>query len=157
MYAVGTLVLFRAEFSKLSLDSELNDLSHWIRTKKLKHLAIANPKTAPYGIKAQQALQRVGIWVLAKPLLVQGDNAAQTAQFALSSADAALMPYSLALRPIFAKRGAYVSVSKHLYEPLSHRMVLLKGGGDVALEFYQFLQSPRARLIFESHGFGVPD
>ena len=157
IYAMGTLALFRADFSKLPLDSELENLVHWIRTKKLKHLAIANPETAPYGTIAQQALQRVGVWELAKPLLVQGDNAAQTAQFGLSSADAGIIPYALALRPTFAKRGAYVAIAKHLYNPLHHRMVLLSGGGVAALAFYQFLQTQHARLILGTHGFGIPE
>jgi len=157
IYAIGTLVLFRANFSKLPLDSRLDNLIHWIRTKQLKHLAIANPETAPYGVIAKHALQKVGVWELSKPLLVLGDNAAQTAQFGLSSADAALIPYALALRPTFANRGSYIPISKHLYNPLYHQMVLLKGRGDAAVAFYQFLQGPIARDILESHGFGVPD
>lgn len=157
VYALGSLALFRAHHSKLPLDPRLEGLLRWVHNKKLKRLAIANPETAPYGDLAKQVLNRVGIWDLVDPYLVKGDNAAQTAQFALSSADAGLIPYSIALIPTFAKRGEYVLVEKDYYKPLQHKMVLLKHSGDVAKAFHQFLKGQRARLILASHGFGLPD
>ena len=43
-----------------------------------KHIAVANPKTAPYGAAAHQAIEKLGLADTLKPLIVQGENIAQT-------------------------------------------------------------------------------
>ena len=119
----------------------------------IRRFAIANPKIAPYGQIAREALHSAGVWAVVADKLVVGQNAMQTAQFAASgSVDAALIPYSLALDPRFAVRGRSILVSEELYHPLDQGMVLIRGAGKQARAFFTFLQSDYAKSRFEESG-----
>ncbi|OGI40726.1 MAG: molybdate ABC transporter substrate-binding protein, partial [Candidatus Muproteobacteria bacterium RBG_16_64_10] len=75
-YARGRLVLWSAtrDARRLTL-KELADPA-------IRRIAIANPKLAPYGARAQQALERAGVWDQLRGKLVFGENVSQAAQFA---------------------------------------------------------------------------
>lgn len=121
-------------------------------------IAIANPEHAPYGVAARQALQHAGLWQAAQPLLVQGENVAQAAQFALSGdTRGGLVAYSLALSPELEARSDYVLIPEAWHAPLYQRMVLLPGAGETARAFYDFLQSESAREILAEFGYAVPE
>jgi molybdate transport system substrate-binding protein len=61
-------------------------------------VAIANPKLAPYGDAAQQALQNLSLWHQFLPHRVMGKNVLQTLQFyTTGSVKGAFVAYSLAL------------------------------------------------------------
>lgn len=154
-YGIGRLVLYIPEGSNILTSADLSTLDSALKSEQLKRLAIANPEYAPYGLIAKQALKNAGIWESVKPYLVTGKSASQTAQFALSRAvDAALIPYSLALRPELDSKGQYLLLNDTLYTPLEQTMVLIKGAGNAAKEFYDFILSEKARTIIQTHGFG---
>ena len=156
LYAVGRIALFIPNGSPLHADRDLRDLAAAARDGRLKHLAIANPAHAPYGRAAREALQHLGIWDALSDKLALGENAAQAAQFATSgSAQAAIMPLSLARAPDLATRGAFVTVPESWHAPLRQRMVLIKGAGATARQFYAFMQAPAARAILGRHGFAT--
>ncbi len=61
-------------------------------------VAIANPKLAPYGDAAQQALQNLSLWQQFLPHRVMGKNVLQTLQFyTTGSVKGSFVAYSLAL------------------------------------------------------------
>lgn len=155
IYGTGRLVLFVPEGSDVLLGSDLSTLVRAIQTGQLKRLAIANPKHAPYGFIAKQALENAHIWQTVMPYLVFGKSASQAAQFALSGAvDAALIPYSLALIPEVGSRGRFIIVSNALYTPLAQPMVLMKGAGNATRKFRDFILGDEALLIFQHYGLG---
>jgi molybdate transport system substrate-binding protein len=120
----------------------------------VKHFAIANPQHAPYGRAARQALERLALWEMARPKLVLGENIAQATQFVTSgAAQAGITALSLALAPEVARLSRHLVLPAHLHEPLRQRMVLLKGARPGARDFYDFLQGPAARRVFERYGF----
>ncbi|MBI2310927.1 MAG: molybdate ABC transporter substrate-binding protein [Betaproteobacteria bacterium] len=156
-YAVGRVVLFVPARSPVKADVELRDLKASIADGRLRRLAIANPEHAPYGRAAREVLMRAGIWEQVKGRLALGENASQAAQFATTgAAQAGIVPYSLALAPAMADRGSYVLLNQEWHGPLRQRMVLVKGAGDTARLFYDYLQQPEARKIFERYGFALP-
>jgi molybdate transport system substrate-binding protein len=158
LYAIGRIVLFAPHGSPLKPDPELKDLAAAITDGRVRKFAIANPEHAPYGRAAQQALTRDGLWDRVRPTLVIGENVAQAAQFAASgSAQGGIFAYSLALSPAVSKLGTFTLLPMELHEPLRQRMVLLKDAGDNAKAFYRFLQTPRARAVFQQYGFVLPD
>ena len=143
--------------SPLKVDGGLGDLKAALADGRLKKFAIANPEHAPYGRAAREALQAAGLWEKARDRLVLGENASQAAQFVASgSAQAGIIPLSLALAPAVQGRGTHAVIPERLHRPLRQRMVLLQGAGDTAKAFYQFLQTPGARAIFENYGFVMP-
>ncbi len=157
VYAVGYLSLYVPSGSLLDASADLISMGRTLDRDRMIRFAIANPDHAPYGRMAKQALQRAELWQRIQARLVTGENAAQTAQFAITgSIDAALIPRSLAVLPALARYGISTDVPESLAPPLRQRMLLINGGGDAAREFFNFLRSEAARAILARHGFGAP-
>lgn len=157
LYAVGRIVVFALRGSPVKPDPGLQDLGAALKDGRLKRLAIANPEHAPYGRAAREALRKAGLWDLAQRRLVMGENAAQAAQFATSgSAEAGVLPYSLALAPAISERGSHALIPQQWHSPLRQRMVLMKGAGETAQMLYAYLQQPAAREVFKRYGFVLP-
>jgi molybdate transport system substrate-binding protein len=154
LYAVGRIAAVVQAGSAVQLDASLNGLREaW---PQVQHFAIANPQHAPYGRAARQALERLGLWEMARPKLVLGENIAQATQFVTSgAAQAGITALSLALAPEVRTLARHVVLPASLHEPLRQRMVLLKGARPGAEDFYNFLQGAPARRIFERYGFAA--
>ena len=157
VYATGQLCFFAGKQSGLRLSADLVSLKEAFGKEGFKYFAIANPETAPYGAIAMKALQKAGVFEVLKGSLVFGDNAAQTAQFALSgSVDAALLPCSMTQMPALKAQGQALPVAATLYDPLRQSMLLLKGAGESAASFFQFMQTPEVKNILLEHGYLAP-
>ena len=119
-------------------------------------IAIASPEHAPYGVAAQEVLQKAGLWETSEPLRVQGENVSQAMQFALSDeARGGLVAYSLAVAPALSGRSETVLIPETWHTPLRQRMVLTPQAGEVAHVFYEWLQQADAKAIFETYGFST--
>jgi molybdate transport system substrate-binding protein len=154
LYALGRIAALVPAGSAVSLDDSLGGLrAAW---PSIKHFAIANPEHAPYGRAARQALERLGLWELARSRLVLGENIAQATQFVTSgAAQAGIGALSLALAPEVARLARHIVLPAHLHEPLRQRMVLLKSAGAAAGDFYEFLQGAAARQVLQRYGFSA--
>lgn len=158
LYAMGRIVLIAPKTSRLQLDVDLNGLKTMLAQKKLNKFAIANPEHAPYGKRAEEALRKLGLWSSIQSHLVMGENVSQAAQFATSgSADGGIVALSLVKTPQVESRVNYVLLPETLHAPLLQRMVLTKNAGEVAKDFYQYLQQPAARKVFIKYGFELPE
>jgi|SRR6266566_5220866 len=151
-YAVGQLVLWSPDATLIDARGDV------LRTGNFTHLAIANPKTAPYGAAAEQTLRKLGVmtWTRLTPRLVYGENIAQTFQFVTSGNAAAgfvALSQLKALPP--SQRGSQWLVPQELYEPLRQDAVLLKRAADkpAARAFLDYLRGPTARSIIEGFGY----
>jgi molybdate transport system substrate-binding protein len=154
LYALGRIAALVPASSTVPLDAGLSGLRQsWAQ---VKHFAIANPQHAPYGRAARQALERLGLWEMARAKLVLGENIAQATQFVTSgAAQAGITALSLALSPEVGRLARHIVLPAQLHEPLRQRMVLLKGARPGADDFYSFLQGSAARQIFERFGFAA--
>ncbi|MCD6079812.1 MAG: molybdenum transporter, periplasmic molybdate-binding protein, partial [Ramlibacter sp.] len=154
LYALGRIAALVPAGSTVPLDARLSGLREsWAQ---VKHFAIANPQHAPYGRAARQALERLGLWEMARAKLVLGENIAQATQFVTSgAAQAGITALSLALAPEVGRLARHLVLPAHLHEPLRQRMVLLNGARPGAENFYSFLQGPAARQVFERFGFAA--
>lgn len=157
LYAIGRLAIAAPNYSPLKLDPELEGLKALLDTGKLQRFAIANPDHAPYGERAREVLQALGLWDRLQPKLIYGENASQAAQFTVSgSTQGGLVALSLAIAPQFQALGHYQVIPEELHTPLNQRMILTKKAGETAKVFYAYLQSESARTIFSNFGFGLP-
>lgn len=152
-YGVGRIVLWSQsrDVSRLTL-SELADPG-------IRKIAIANPLHAPYGKRAEEALEAARVWDIVKPKLVYGENVAQAAQYVQSgNAQVGIIALSLALSPEFAKQGNYVLISDKLHQPLRQGFIITKRASDnsLAREFARFMVSKESRGIMIRFGFGLP-
>ncbi len=157
IYALGRLALVLPPTSPLEPDGTLADLAAALADGRLRRLAIANPEHAPYGERAREALETVGLWERIRPHLVYGENVAQALTFALSGGtQGGLVAHSLALAPPVAHRVRTALVPQTLHSPLRQRMALTNGAGDAARSFYAHLASPEARAVLVRYGFSLP-
>ena len=158
LYAIGRIVIMTPHGSTLEPDAELDGLAEMLAEGAITRFAIANPEHAPYGMRAREALITRGIWEDIQPVLVQGENVSQAAQFALSgNAEGGIIAYSLALAPQIEPQGSYELIPQDWHAPLRQRMVLLKDAGEVAQAFYAYMMEPPAREIMERYGFVLPE
>lgn len=148
-YAVGQLVLWSPD------DSLIDPQGAVLKEMTLERLAIANPKTAPYGAAAVEALKALKLWDHYEPTTVKGDSISQTYQMAFSGA----VPAALVARAQIAldDRGSSWTLPGDLYSPIRQQAVLLSQGADnsAAQAWIDYLQGDAARAIIERYGYGI--
>jgi molybdate transport system substrate-binding protein len=154
-YAIGRIVLWapkgKLDASKMSLDN--------LRNPAIKRIAIANPKHAPYGKRAEEALKASGLWPQLESKLIYGENVSQTAQFVQTgNAEVGIIALSLALSSELDKNGNYYLIPDNLHGPLEQGFVLTKRAEQnlLAQKFANFMASPEARHIMVKYGFILP-
>jgi len=152
-YALGRIVLWSA-----SLDATRMTLAS-LADPKITRIAIANPKHAPYGKRAEEALRASGLWAQVEPKLVYGDNVAHTAQFVLTgNAQIGLIALSLAINPELAGKGGYWLIPGELHEPLEQGYVITRraAGSALARRFAEFMGGKPSRAVMTRYGFVLP-
>ncbi|MEO6320421.1 MAG: molybdate ABC transporter substrate-binding protein [Polaromonas sp.] len=153
-YAFGRIVLWSAsqDASKMTLAS--------LTDPKIARVAIANPKHAPYGKRAEEALRASGLWEKVEPKLVYGENIAHTAQFVQTgNAQVGIIALALAVSPELANKGAYWLIPDKLHEPLEQGYIITKRaeGNALAQRFAAYMGSNTARAVMSRYGFVLPN
>ena len=146
-YAVGNLVLW--SLGEVHGEQSLAKLSEG-------KLAIANPKTAPYGRAAQQTLEQLGHWNKLQPNLVRGENIAQTLQFvATENAKLGFVAKSQLTDPRFKLKGNSWEVPADMHEPILQQAILLNSGIDnsCAKQFLKYMNGSAAKNIIRNYGY----
>lgn len=116
-----------------------------------QRLAIANPKLAPYGLAAKQALQSMHLWE--QFIYVQGANISQTYQFIDSgNIKAGFVAYSLLLQN---NETAYYLLPKESYSPILQQGVLLSRGANnkAVIKFIDYLKSTPVQALIREKGY----
>jgi molybdate transport system substrate-binding protein len=150
LYAVGRITLWTRPDSPLKIET-LQDLQQ----PQIKHIAIANPDHAPYGIAAREAMQSAGLWDALQPKLVLGENALATLQYAQrGDVDVAIVPLSLSTQ----SQGHWVLIPAAMHKPIVQALAVVKGSKHEAeaRAFAQFINGPQGRPIMRKYGFILP-
>ena len=148
-YAIGALVLWSLESDRVRGEESL------VKMVKGK-LAMANPRTAPYGRAAKQVMERLGLWKKLQPILVQGENIAQTLQFvATGNATFGFVAKSQIKDPRFKFKGSSWDIPADQHEPILQQAILLKRGitNASAKQFLEYLQGDVSKKIIQSYGY----
>jgi molybdate transport system substrate-binding protein len=154
-YGTGRLALIVPKNSALPLGQGLAAV---VRAMKPgDKFAIANPALAPYGVAAEEALQRAGVGPLPAENKVLGDNIGQATQFvATGAAQAGITALALTFAPEISGNLQVLPLPTDLHVPLHQSMALLKGSGVAAADWHKFLLSPAAQAVFVRHGYALP-
>lgn len=147
-YAIGQLVAWHPHLQHGSFKGTMLSLEH------ITHIAIANPKIAPYGQAAQQWLESHQQWTaLVKGKIVRGENVAQALQFVEAGhAQIGLVAYS---DVIALGRTDYSLLDPSGYAAITQQAVQLNSAQHT-LEFVDYLRSSRAKQIIAQHGYRLP-
>ena len=148
-YAVGQIVLFSADPALVDAQGTV------LKTGTFEKIAIANPKTAPYGAASIEAMKALGVYDRLEPRIVKGDSISQTLQF-VTTRNAALGFVALS-QVIADDTGSKWVVPTDLYTPIRQDAVLLTRGADnaAAKAFLAFLKSETALAIIAKYGYGA--
>ncbi len=150
-YAIGQLVVWSRR-DAAHHPATVQDLASPIYAK----IAFANPKTAPYGLAAQQAFAKTGETAAVAPRLVQAENIGQALQFAQSgNADVCLTALSLVIED---KSDPYFIVPDSLHDPITQSLglVLTTTKTTQALQFIDYLTGPDSAKIWKRYGYSLP-
>ncbi len=152
-YAAGRLALWSKDNGLVKKDG------YTVLTEApFSHLAIANPKTAPYGQAAVQVMMRLKVWDRLSSRIVQGENIGQALQFVASgNAELGFVALSQVLDPRLQGVGSFWKVPLTLHDALKQDGVLLVAGqsNPAALAFMRFMQGPHARAVIRQFGYGT--
>ncbi|WP_321777464.1 molybdate ABC transporter substrate-binding protein [Sulfurimonas sp.] len=152
VYALGSLALF--SHKKMDLSAGI----YALKRANISKIALANPKTAPYGIAAKEALTNAKIYKNLKSKFVYGESISQTVSYAVSATDAGIIAmsslYSKNMKH-YKRKENWIEIDSKLYTPIKQGIVLLQENKD-ARDFYNFLLSKDAKKIFQLYGYKTP-
>jgi molybdate transport system substrate-binding protein len=150
-YAIGRLVLW-------SPDSTFVTGPETLKTALFRHLAIANPKTAPYGLAAKQTMTKLGVWDSVQPRIVMGENLGQTIGFIDSgNAEVGFLALSQILDPKIKGKGSSWTVPSEYHEPIRQDAVLLTRAQNNpgAKALMEYMRGPGATATIKNYGYDL--
>ena len=150
VYARGSLAMFSAKELNFNRGIEV------VMQKEIEHIAIANPKTAPYGKATVEALKRAGLFEKVKYKFVYAESISQTVAYSVNATDLGFIAKSSLYSPKmqhFKEKKNWIEVSPTLYTPIKQGIVLLKGSTKEAKDFYDFMLSSKAKEILKRYGY----
>jgi molybdate transport system substrate-binding protein len=151
-YATGRIVLWTRKDSGIDVTRGLAVL----RDARVKRIAIANPKLAPYGRAAEAALRHEKLDDAVRGKLVAGDNISQTAQLVDSgNADVGIIALSLAVGPALRASGTYFEIPASAHPPIEQGAVVVSASRNKALanQLLAYLKRPDVARLFHRFGF----
>lgn len=149
-YATGRLVLWSKQ------PALVDDKGAVLRSGKFERIAVANPKLAPYGAAAIEAMTKLGVLADVQPKIVQGDNIAQSYQFiATENAQLGFVALSQVISDGRLAQGSAWIVPADLHAPIKQDAVLLTSGKDnpAAAALLAYLKSEKVRAVIRSYGY----
>ncbi len=151
-YAIGTLVLWSAKPGFVDEQGEV------LKKGAFRHLAIANPKTAPYGAAAVATLTQLGLLDALQPKLVTGENISQAYQFVVTeNAELGFIALSQVMADGQMIGGSAWIVPSNLHDPIRQDAAILAKGKDqpAARALVEYLKGDKAAAIIKSYGYAL--
>jgi len=154
VYAHGSLAILSYKQRDFGKELEL------LKEDAIKRIAIANPKTAPYGIATKEALEKAKIYKEIKKKFIYGESISQTVSYTVTASDIGFIAKSSLYSPKmtrFKENINWISLDTKLYTPISQGIVILKEASNnkEVKAFYEFILSSKAKKIFKNYGYMV--
>jgi molybdate transport system substrate-binding protein len=148
-YAVGRLALYSR------IPGLVDGKGAVLKSGRFQKIAIADPRTAPYGVAAVETMRKLGVYDALAPKLVQGTSIAQAYQFV--DTGAAELGFVALSQVAMAKGGSRWVVPMADHTPIDQQAVLLKTGAanPAATAFMAFLKGAEAKAVIRRYGYEV--
>lgn len=149
-YAIGTLALWSAKEGYVDAKGDV------LKQNAYKHLSIANPKAAPYGLAATQVLDKLKLTEATQGKIVEGQNITQAFQFvSTGNAELGFVALSQIYKDGKVTSGSAWIVPSNLHDPIRQDAVILNKGKDsaAAKALVEYLKGPKAAAVIKSYGY----
>lgn len=155
IYAYGSLVLWTNK------NMSLQSWQSLLQSDKIRKIAIANPKTAPYGRETIRALKHFKLDAKLESRLVYAESISQVNQYIYSGlVDIGFTAKSVVVSAEMQAKGQWIDLPLESYTPIAQGVIILKHGRDnspkLAQQFYDFLSTAKAKAIFQKNGYAIP-
>lgn len=155
IYAYGSLVLWTNK------NMSLQSWQSLLQSDKIRKIAIANPKTAPYGRETIRALKHFKLDAKLESRLVYAESISQVNQYVYSGlVDIGFTAKSVVVSAEMQAIGHWIDLPLESYTPIAQGVIILKHGRDnspkLAQQFYDFLSTAKAKAIFQKNGYAIP-
>ncbi|OQY05032.1 MAG: molybdate ABC transporter substrate-binding protein [Bacteroidetes bacterium 4572_117] len=150
LFCKGLLVYWTNK--RINLKGDIQE----IVANDIKKIAIPNPKNAPFGIAAVQALKATSIYGSIKTKIIFAENVSQISQYVLNkNVDVGFSSKSIVLSPKLKSKGKWLEVDESLYQPIEQFAMILKRTKNKknAQLYFDFLFSKKAQEIFNKWGY----
>ena len=159
IYAKGLLAILdvKSKFIKKNYINNSSDIK-FLLNKKIRKIAVANPKSAPYGTASIDFLKNSKLYNKLKRKIIYADSISQTLSYSMLVADIGIIAksalYSKKMKR-FKKDIHWIDIDEKLYTPIDQGIVLLKNGKNkkAVKKFYDFILGKEALKIFKSFGY----
>jgi molybdate transport system substrate-binding protein len=151
-YAIGKLVLWSAKAGVVDPQGEV------LKKGNFEHLALANPKLAPYGAAGVETLKALGLYEALSSKIVQGESIAQAQQFvATGNAELGFVALSQVAPPDKPAVGSWWLVPSKYYTPILQDAALLPKGATnpAAQALLKYLKGDKAKAVIKSYGYDL--
>jgi len=155
VYAEGTLAYFSVKAHDFSKGLDI------VKDPSIKRIAVANPKTAPYGIATKEAMIHAKVYESVKEKFIFGESVSQTVSYAVTAADLGFIAksslYSRQMKK-YKENVHWKEVDPMLYTSIKQGIVILKRGesNSEVKAFYDFMLSDEAKQILKNFGYNIP-
>lgn len=154
IYAEGALAMFSSKELDFSKGIDL------IKDSSISKIAIANPKTAPYGTAAMEAIKNAGLEESTKNKFVYAESISQVVTYATTATDMGFIAKSSLYDDKLSKYKEninWISVDTKLYKSIEQGIVIINNAKDnvEVKAFYDFILSANAKKIFTDYGYIV--
>jgi len=144
VYAKGAIALFSVK------NINLKDFKNALL--KAESVAIANPKTAPYGRAAVEAVKNAGIYPDIREKFVFAETVSAVIPYTLNSADVGIVAKSSLFSKQMKRYKNFSDVPQNLYNPIDQGIVIFNKKNET-VKFYNFIFSEDAKEIFKKYGY----
>lgn len=148
-YAIGKLVLWSPRPGVVDAKGEV------LRGSSFQHLALADPRMAPYGAASVEVMKKLGVYESLVPKLVTGETLAQVFQFVSSgNSELGFVALSQVLKDGRIDGSSWI-VPAELHTPIRQDAVLLNAGKEKAgpLALMKYLQGAKAQALIKAFGY----
>ena len=154
LYAQGSIAILSSRELDLKKGMDL------LKEKSISKIALANPKTAPYGIAAIEAIKNAKVFDDVENKFVYAETISQVITYTTTAADIGFIAKSSMYdekMSQYKENINWIEVDPKLYTPIDQGIVILKNGKDnkEVKAFYDFILSNSAKKIFTDYGYIV--
>jgi len=152
VYAYGSLIICSTQ------DIGFENWERELLSPRVKKIAIANPRIAPYGKAAEEALKKKGILDDVQSKIVSGESIAQVNTYITTGVVDVGFTTRALIQDLEGKKKLYwQAINPGFYEPIKQGMILIKASKEAANaeKFYQYMVSPEAKKILKEYGYGI--